>query len=139
MPSEIIAKKLEQIEELLKELDNLMNVPLPDFRKNLMRIRAAERNFQLIVELASDVGTQLLIERGSKTPDTYRQSFMRLSEEKILSKKLSDQLSMSAGLRNILVHEYDFEEDYKKFYASVKQFLPVFQQFTKAIFQFIQK
>jgi len=49
MPTEIIAKKLEQIRELINELSRILNMPFENFRKDLVAIRASERNFQLIV------------------------------------------------------------------------------------------
>jgi len=36
-------------------------------------------------------------------------------------------------LSNILVHEYDFEEDYQKFYDSAKKFLPAYREYLVAI------
>ncbi len=139
MPSEIIAKKLEQIKELLRELARLLEVSFSDFQKNMITIRAAERNFQLIVDLASDINTQILVERGEKTPDTYKQSFNDVARIGILPNDLARKLAVSAQVRNILVHEYDFEEDYKKFYDSAKDFIPAYQEYARQINLYLNK
>lgn len=139
MISEIIAKKLDQIGELLKELDQLLAYPLPDFKKDFVKVRAAERNFQLVVELASDINTQLLVEKGGKTPDSYKQSFTDLEKLNVLKSELARQLTASAQLRNILVHEYDFEEDYDKFYYSAKDFIPLYREYLKAVWGYIKE
>lgn len=139
MPAEIIAKKLEQIKELLAELSRILDTPIESFQRDLVAIRAAERNFQLIVELASDINTQILVERGSKTPDTYKQSFSDLVRLNVLSSDLAKVLTTSAQLRNILVHEYDFEEDYERFYKSAKDFIPAYQGYARQINDYISK
>lgn len=139
MSPEIITKKLDQIELLLQDLENLFSRTFDILKKDTTFIRAAERNFQLIVDLASDINTQLLIEKGQKTPDTYKQSFAEMWRIGALSDDLSRQLTESAKIRNILVHEYDFEEDCEKFYRSAKLLLPAFREYTRRIYKYIQK
>ncbi len=136
MSKEIILKKLEQIKELLGELERLLTSPITDFKNNLTAIRAAERNFELAVELSSDINTQILFELGKKTPDSYRESFSSLSKAGVIEDKLAEKLMQSARLRNILVHEYDFEEDYEKFYRSAKEYIPVFREYTETIYKY---
>jgi len=138
MPAEIIAKKLEQIKELMGELTRLLKAPLSEFMKDMVVIRAAERNFQLMVDLAVDVNTQLLQDRNKPTPDTYRQSFLYLAKENLLDASLAEQLSITAKLRNILVHEYDFEEDFAKFYVSVKKSLPWYEKYITDVLNIIK-
>jgi len=139
MPSEIILKKLEQIEKLIDELEAILSKSFSDFEKDIVSIRAAERNFQLIVDIASDINTQILLEKGEKTPDTYRQSFIAISNTGILPNKFARELSISASLRNILVHEYDFEEDFKKFYNSAKSFIPAYRNYAKKMYLYIKE
>ncbi len=139
MSRELILKKIEQLKELLVELSRLLETPLSAFTNDLKTIRAAERNFELIVEVASDVNTQLLLDAGTKTPDTYKQSFAELKKMGMLSDALTKQLMSSAKLRNILVHEYDFEEDYERFYRSAKEALPAYQEYIKAILAHLPK
>lgn len=123
MNLEIINKKLEQIQVLLDELEKLLEKPFSASSSDMISIRAAERDFQLIVELASDINTSILIEKTGETPDSYRESFADLGKLGILSKETLAKLVTSARLRNILVHEYDFDEDYDKFYKSAKEFI----------------
>src|SRR3990167_7917969 len=118
MSKEIILKKLEQLKALLSELKTLLAKPAADFVKDTVVIRAAERNFLLMVELAGDINTTILVDKTGKTPDTYRQSFSDIEKLGLVSGDLASTLLVSAKLRNILVHEYDFEEDYERFYNS---------------------
>ena len=72
MLNSIIWKKLDQISLLLNELKELVGVPFPEFKSAFRNIRSAERNFQLIIELASDINAQLVTDGGGQTPDTYK-------------------------------------------------------------------
>jgi uncharacterized protein YutE (UPF0331/DUF86 family) len=133
MPSEIVTKKLEQIDTLLKELNGFTASSFEEFEKNIADLRASERVFQLIVDTASDINAELLLEKGHRAPDTYRQSFLFLAEAGIIGASLAQQLAESAITRNILVHEYDVDEDNEKFYNDAKKFLPIFREYLKAI------
>ncbi|TSC77452.1 MAG: hypothetical protein G01um101429_1049 [Parcubacteria group bacterium Gr01-1014_29] len=139
MSHEFIEKKLEQVRVLLGELDTLLKKPFDAFEKEFVTVRAAERNFQLIVDLASDCNTHILMELGHKTPDSYRQSFIELEKVGVLPRELTRILAESARLRNILVHEYDFEEDYKKFYDSAKEFSPAYRAYIRVLGAFLEK
>ncbi len=124
---------------LLDELDSLLEKPFDVFEEGFVTVRAAERNFQLIVDLASDCNTHILTELGKRTPDSYRQSFTELEKANVLPKELAGILAESARLRNILVHEYDFEEDYKRFYDSAKKFSPAYREYMSVISAFLEK
>ena len=139
MPNEVITKKLEQITTLVDELTEFLNVPFREFGSDIRRVRSAERNFQLIVDTACDINTQILLERGSKTPDTYKQSFTHLEKEEILSSELTEKLARSVSVRNILVHEYDFDEDYEKFFNAAKETLTIYKEYIKAVYEYSLK
>jgi len=139
MSKELILKKIEQLKELLAELARLLEMPLSGFTNDLKTIRAAERNFELMVETASDINTQLLLDAGKKTPDTYKQSFSELKKEGVLTETLTKKLVPSAKLRNILVHEYDFEDDYERFYHSARASLPAYHEYIRAILVHLPK
>jgi|SRR3989338_575713 len=137
MEIEIILKKLKHIEEMLNELEHIFSSPFKEFAENKYVIGAAERYFQLVVDTASDINTHILIEKIRKTPDTYKQSFLYLAQAKIITAGLAENLAEGAKIRNILVHEYDFEEDYKLFYHSAKKLLPSFREYIKAVIKYL--
>ena len=139
MPHEIILKKLGRIEELLAELQRVLSNPFGEFVDNPLFVRTAERDFQLIVDLASDINTHIIVEKQGRTPDTYKESFSGLGKIKVLDNKLAQKLVESAKIRNILVHEYDFEEDYKKFYDSAKGLIPSYHEYIKIIYDYTRK
>lgn len=133
MRDEVILKKLEQIDELLGELDGFLAHPFAEFEKNTAVLRASERNFQLIVDLASDINAQLIFQRGAPTPESYRQSFLLLGKFDILDPALADELSRTTSVRNMLVHEYDLEDDHEQFYADAKKYAPKFREYVRVL------
>ncbi len=133
MLNNILQKKLEQMSGLLKELHELLEMPFPEFKKEFRNVRSAERNFQLIIELASDVNAQIVTDLGAQTPDTYKESFKKMGELKILDEKSLPAFIKSSNLRNILTREYDFDEDNFIFYTSAKEFVPLYEEYIRSI------
>lgn len=133
MSVDVFLKKLEQMTELLAELETLVERPLDEFLSDRIVARAAERDFQLLVNLAVDINLYLIAERAGTTPDSYRESFLDLVPLGILERSLAEPLGRSARLRNVLVHEYDFEVDVEVFHRSVREFLDPYKQYARAI------
>ena len=136
MSKELIHKKLEQMRVLLAELKGLSALSFSVFNGIFTNIRAAERNFQLLVELASDINAYVATERQMSTPETYRESFKAMEKFGIVSPELLKLLTKSANLRNILIHEYDFDEDNFIFYNALKELLPAYEAYIAAVLQY---
>jgi uncharacterized protein YutE (UPF0331/DUF86 family) len=70
-------------------------------------IRAAvERVLTQLVELASQINTHVVAVSGKIPPAEYRESFAAAAKVGALSADLAAKIAPSAGLRNILVHQY---------------------------------
>ena len=85
------------------------------------------------------MNTQILLDKGNQAPETYKQSFRDLATLGIIDETLANKLSQGAKLRNILVHEYDFEEDEQKFYDSAKVIAPSYRIYLKTLFDYVSK
>ena len=138
MGNEIIARKLYQIQKLLKELRADLGNSKEDFLADRHKVGTAERNFQLIVNLAIDINGIIITSQDNNIPDTYQQSFLELGKNKLIDRETARFLAESAKLRNILVHEYNFDDDPSKFYDSAKRMIPVYEQYVKAIFKYTE-
>lgn len=138
MLDDIILKKIEQMSILLQELQELLNISFPEFKSTFKNVRSAERNFQLIIELASDINAQIIADIGARIPDTYKESFKRMVELKILDEKFLSDFIKSSNLRNILTHEYDFDEDNLIFYKSAKEFIPLYEGYIRSIQKYLE-
>lgn len=133
MSKEFIFKKIKQMTILLAELNVFLTASFSEFSKNCSNIRASEGNFQLIVELASDINAHISLERGVRTPDNYKGSFLEMEKLGILNSEITKDLIKSANLRNILIHEYDFDQDNFVFYKSAKKFMATYKNYISAI------
>jgi uncharacterized protein YutE (UPF0331/DUF86 family) len=133
MPLDVYLKKLEQMSELVAELEGLLGRTLDEFVRDRIVARAAERDFQLLVNLAVDVNLYLIAERARTTPDSYRESFLELVALGILERPLAEALGRSARLRNVLVHEYDFDTDVVLFHRSAREFLEPYRRYLRAL------
>ena len=118
---------------LMTELGELLTLSFSEFKSRFTNIRSAERNYQLLIELASDINAHLIAELGGETPDTYRESFKKMTELDVLDKKHITDFIKSSNLRNILIHEYDFDEDNFIFYKSAKEFMPLYEYYIVSI------
>lgn len=67
---------------------------------------AAERNLQLALECAIDVGEMLISWKRWERPEENRDVFRILGEHGFLDRDLARRLADAAGMRNVLVHRY---------------------------------
>ncbi|MCK4809528.1 MAG: DUF86 domain-containing protein [Candidatus Omnitrophica bacterium] len=57
------------------------------------------------------------METGNRPPEDYSVSFIRAVDVGLISRELAEKLKGSAGMRNILVHEYMDIDDEKVYNA----------------------
>ncbi|MDY9927294.1 type VII toxin-antitoxin system HepT family RNase toxin [Methanosarcina sp.] len=68
---------------------------------------AIERNFQLAIECAIDIGEIIISKEGFERPEDYRSVFLILGKHGVLPKDFAEKFSAAAGFRNFLVHIYE--------------------------------
>lgn len=115
MSPEVLSKKLVALSNYLEDLKRYRNVSFEAFMERHYEI---ERILELLVMTASDIVFHLLSTAGEPPPTAYRAAFLRAGEKGIISEELSKNLALSAGLRNILAHEYE-EIDYHVLHSSI--------------------
>jgi len=62
----------------------------------------------------------------TEVPKTYRETFLLLEDLKILPRDFAEEISKSAGLRNVIVHEYNNLDKviiYKKVGDAINQYV----------------
>ncbi|GBE41055.1 hypothetical protein BMS3Bbin09_00944 [bacterium BMS3Bbin09] len=129
MSPEVVKKKLESITNYLNDLLPYKKITFDEFMQKHYEI---ERILELLVTTASDIVFHMISDKGEPSPASYKAAFLRAGELKIISKKLSESLALSAGLRNILVHEYE-ELDYKIVHKSIPSAIKDFTAFIKKL------
>ena len=104
MSPEVVKKKLESISLYLNDLLPYKKITFKEF---MLRHYEIERILELLVITASDIVFHMISDKAEPPPASYKAAFLRAGALHIISKKLSENLALSAGLRNILVHEYE--------------------------------
>ena len=129
MSPEVVRKKLVSMTAYLNDL-----LPYKDitFEKFTERHYEIERLLELLVMTASDIVFHLILSKEEPVPTSYKAAFLRAGEMGIISEELSKSLALSAGLRNILVHEYE-EIDYTLVYKSIPVAVRDFASFIKEL------
>lgn len=124
MTREVLARKLASLERYLEDLGPHRGREPDDVRRDPYEV---ERLLELVVQVAVDILTHELAERGV-TPQSYRAAFLGAADADLLPEDLADRLADAAGLRNVLVHMYD-DIDYEIVAASVNRALDDFGRF----------
>ncbi|HUP41579.1 MAG TPA: DUF86 domain-containing protein [Thermoanaerobaculia bacterium] len=83
-------------------------------------------------EVAIDLSTQLIAERGWRPPATYREAFRVLTEEGVLTPELARQMEGWAALRNVLVH-LDLEVDHERLHEILTGELDQLEDLARAV------
>jgi uncharacterized protein YutE (UPF0331/DUF86 family) len=83
-----------------------------------LRMRA-ERQLELGIQICIDIGTQLVMERSVRAPESHADVFRSMAEANLLPADLASRLSAAAKQRNVLVHLY-MEIDDRKVFASLE-------------------
>lgn len=133
--ADVVAKRLAAIADLLFDLESVGSVPPVTLESDRLLRHAVERILTQLVDLSVSINSHLAAGRG-RVPQTYRQSFLAMAEIGAIPFDLAQALAPSAGLRNVLTHEYvdaDMElvsraipaalVDYRQYVAAVARWM----------------
>ena len=136
MEPEIINKRIELLMKYLDRLQSFESVSLDEYLNNFDLQLIAERLIQLIVEVASDINSYLLVQIYQKTPESYFESFIEAGKQGIITQELAAELAKSAGMRNRLVHQYE-EINHRLVFTAIPIALQKFPIFIQQIVTYI--
>lgn len=98
---------LARLRELLADLDELVGSPTAkELAQDRGRRHITERVLTQLVELAVGVNSHVVAARLGRAPGDYTESFELAADAGLISRELAAELRASAGMRNVLVHEY---------------------------------
>lgn len=102
----IVQRRLEEMRELLDYLESRSEVKADELRENIELRLAVERALTRVVELASNINAHVVSVSGRVPPADYYSTFIDAGAVGLVPPELAERLAPSAGLRNVLVHEY---------------------------------
>ncbi|MCK5511033.1 DUF86 domain-containing protein [Candidatus Parcubacteria bacterium] len=133
-----IVFKLENLSEYYKILKDIQKVNKKSFVNDYHFYGLAERYLQLCIEIMLDISKMIVNSQNLKRPEDNQNVFDVLREEKVISKKLNNQLFGIANFRNILVHDYE-KIDREIVYSNLQKNINQFVQFRKEIAKYLKK
>lgn len=101
-----VKAKLRRIRELLNHLVDFGPVSAERLADEPVTALAVERILTLLVDLAFAINSHLAVGLLGRAPDTYAESFTLAAETGVIDAALATALRPSAGMRNVLVHNY---------------------------------
>ena len=133
--SEIIRKRLNQLEEYLSILRRMQGYSYDEFIEDPEKYGAAERFLHLAIEALIDMGNRVIADSGLGVVNSYSDIPTILADKGYLPSDLKEKWIRMIGFRNALVHEY-IDIDRKIVYGVLQKNLkdiddlkPVFAQF----------
>lgn len=136
-----VRKKIELIHQDLGRLKKLAHLTLDEAAKDWMTHSIVENLLMKIIGRGIDINQHIISEIVSikmAAPLNYEETFLKLSELKILPENFARQIAKSAGFRNVLVHEYNNIEE-QTFYRSVGEALNEYSKYCGYILKFLEK
>lgn len=134
---DLVQSKMAIMIENLNALEPIQRLSIEDYSSDIYKRKATERMLQEIVEAAIDINYHIIVESNKQPPDNYYQSFIDLSAVGAITFQLANDLAPSAGLRNRIVHEYDFLDN-KTIIKSVRNALRLYPKYIDAINEYLK-
>ena len=125
-----IVARLNAIADAVKALKELQPLTYDEFAREHVLHGSAERDFQVAIQAALDIGAYLLADAGVQVPSEYQQVFRVLGQVGILPPAFAEKLVGMAKFRNVLVHLY-LEVDLHKVHHYLQNDLDDFVLFAK--------
>ncbi len=126
---EFILEKINLITRDLKRLEVFSSLTIDQIAEDFIKFAALKNILMETIGRAIDINQHCIsVLSGSEIepPKTYRATFLLLGELGVLPEDFAEEISKSAGLRNIIVHEYnnlDREIIYKKVGDAIDQYV----------------
>lgn len=131
-----IVARLNVITNCVNALIEFRNLSRRSFMESYITVTSAERNFQVAIQAALDIGGILLSEAGTDVPKEYRDIFPKVAEIGVLPGKLAQKMVGMAKFRNVLVHLY-MEVDLDRLYDYLQNDLDDFVQFAQHVSEYL--
>lgn len=137
---EFVRRKLQLITDDLVRLVRFKDLTLEELLADDIRLAAVERIIERIVMRAVDVNEHLLAEclppQTRSTRLTYRDTFLMLADLSVCDEGFAKAIAASAGLRNILVHDYN-DVDRRTLHRSIGSCLRDYTEYVQRVEGFI--
>ncbi len=136
--TEKVSRKLRSMKKYVDFLRKYRSTTEEELEKNDLLKSAVERNFQLAIESALDIGEVIISTRDFEKPEDYKDVILILGKNKVIPKEFAERFAKAASFRNVLVHMYE-EVDARKLHEYLQNNLEDFNKFAKFIARYLEK
>jgi uncharacterized protein YutE (UPF0331/DUF86 family) len=133
-----VQAKLALLRSVLADLDSLGAVTTERLQVEPAIRGATERFLSQLVDLAVSVNAHVAATLGPEAPTDYYRSFSAAAEAGALPPALAAELAPSAGMRNIIVHEYA-RLDLRRLADAVPEARDGYRRYVEAVAVFLRK
>lgn len=134
----LLERILGDIKSNVKELKNAKDITWDVYRTDIRERRFVERTLHITIEGCIDAAQHIISDEKMREPTSYRDTFMVLTENKILKPDDLSRFENIASFRNLLVHYYEKVDD-AIVYGIFKNNLSDFDLFVERIVSFLGK
>ena len=134
----LLERILADIKSNVKELKNAKDITWDVYRTDIRERRFVERTLHITIEGCIDAAQHIISDEKMREPTSYRDTFMVLTENKILKPDDLSRFENIASFRNLLVHYYEKVDD-AIVYGIFKNNLSDFDLFVERIVSFLGK
>ena len=134
----LLERILADIKSNVKELKKATDITWDVYRTDIRERRFVERTLHITIEGCIDVAQHIISDEKMREPTSYRDTFMVLTENKILKPDDLSRFENIASFRNLLVHYYEKVDD-AIVYGIFKNNLSDFDLFVERIVSFLGK
>jgi len=134
----LIERILSDINSNISALRNADDITWGVYKSDLRSRRFIERSLHIMVEAVIDVAQHIVSDENFREPLSYRDTFLILAENGIISTEHLDIYEKMAAFRNLIVHYYERIDD-EVVFGIFKKNLKDFELFIAEIVQFMQK
>ncbi len=131
--NERIGDKIKEVEKYLENLESYVPDSFEEYTDDEKTKDACEHCFEKIIEASADLAFLVIKEKKLQLAQDDIQAFFVLSDRKIISEKLAENLSDAKRMRNIIAHEYGEIDDAKVYYAIKEEIINDVSEFIECV------
>lgn len=133
-----VTLRLDKVEQNVSLLKELAALSFSDFQKNPVNFQAAQHLLQVAIEACLNIGSHIISAMGGRRPKEYKDIFIILGEENVLTTDFANKLVPMAKFCNMLVHLY-FEVGIEEIYRIMQEDIGDFNEFSRRISEFLKE
>ncbi|MFH1245372.1 MAG: DUF86 domain-containing protein [Candidatus Omnitrophota bacterium] len=137
---ELLQRKIALIEDDLQHLLPFEKLKIKEIDRDFTTQAVVERVLERVIGRALDINQHIIAEKGLHLERiaAYRDTFLRLVDLGVYPRDFAEKISASAGLRNVLVHEYN-NINPVILQQSIGQAIKEFNEYTRYILVFLDR